>query len=546
MTLHDLNVLIIEDDLELSESSEACLKETFHESFHTNNLVVSIKIFQDIFIDFILVNVDHPGLQGIKFVSLLKKKIPSFPIAAVSASTDETFLEKLDEWKIDRVVPHPLTPEKVNELIVDMKEEILAFAQQRPGRNIAEREQSLTAQEAIKEYFTGVNIELMKYDKEILSDKEMDFSIMKSFVFTAYNNLKSIDFNITFDERLKLANKKLDRAINLKKSLEAKTAKSIEDNYEVIFLMNQVPYVKLHKEREQRKESIYKSSARQEQLAKKMDLLKLDMKKLSPDSPAFAQMDTEYKRLHKENTDLIHAIREEKDRVEAISEQIDLFKAEHFADFKAVYLQEVGHISTDVNKTLNVLMYHFDKELWRVARKSRMIKEHFKEAKIQGLFSSRTYSKYYTKNIDINLASENMRKLMKYLDKYSKENQIAVAIVGNDTEWIQKAKEVTEKIDSAIKVVGYLNPELFISQYEAHHFDILIVDLESRGFNGIEFIKEFQKKVGDKTANMTFCLNLPSASYPVSKIDRTSITIYDFFHRQMSRDEIAEKMIGIL
>ena len=80
----------------------------------------------------------------------------------------------------------------------------------------------------------------------------------------------------------------------------------------------------------------------------------------------------------------------------------------------------VDEIKYDIIDTLNVLAYRFDKELWRSAKRSKPVQKFFIEARIEGLYSSKTYMKYYINKLDIKKAGENTVKLMRYIEQYNK------------------------------------------------------------------------------------------------------------------------------
>ncbi|GAB6045843.1 hypothetical protein JCM11957_14410 [Caminibacter profundus] len=54
-----------------------------------------------------------------------------------------------------------------------------------------------------------------------------------------------------------------------------------------------------------------------------------------------------------------------------------------------------------LEKIINVKLYYFDKLLWYNASKSNLIVEFFNKSNINGDFSTKTFIKYFLKNIDM-------------------------------------------------------------------------------------------------------------------------------------------------
>jgi len=54
-----------------------------------------------------------------------------------------------------------------------------------------------------------------------------------------------------------------------------------------------------------------------------------------------------------------------------------------------------------LEKIINVKLYYFDKLLWYNASKSNLIVEFFNKSNIDGDFSTKTFIKYFLKNIDM-------------------------------------------------------------------------------------------------------------------------------------------------
>jgi len=545
LKLNDLNLLYIDDILGYTDNLDVLFDKTFHETIQSENFVDHLKIFKEIFIDLIIVNIDDESLGGIKFINLIKKNAPDFPVIALSRKEPEKLADSLNEIGVDLLLHRPIETTAFKELLSLHEVEILSFANNREKRNIKDLDRSLEAEEAIKLYFKSVVTELMKYDRDIPVDRKMDFSIMKSFLFTAYNNLKALDLQILNDS-LKIAKKKLDMAISLKEKMDKKTASSIEENYETIFLIKQIPYVNALQDLEESKEKIYKLLSEQKMLSKKIDTLKLSLKHTNEKNPDYGQMKNALNNLSKQHVDTIHSVRTLKDKSEGILQKLDEYRDKNYEEFKTTYLAFVGEIKEDISDTLNVLAYRFDKELWRSAKKSKPIQKFFYEARIEGLYSSKTYMKYYVGKLDISKAGEATAKLIRYIEKYNKKNPINIAVLGDEPEKVQRFKEIIEKIDFSIKVIGYLDPNKMVDQFKTYRFHLVIMDYSVSSTTAPKIIEALHKIYKTEVKETQFCINTFNIPLKTAETASQNLPFEIFFNNSANPVDLQTKVMQIL
>ena len=546
LKLNDLNVLYIDDILGYTEGVESLLQEKFHEVFHSESFIDHIKIFKEIFIDLIIVNIDDESFGGVKFINLIKKNSPDFPMIALSSENDKSKLdEKIFSLDLAHAVQKPVAKDILDQTIRSMETEIVDFASCREKRSVKTLERSLEADEALSFYFKSVVAELMKYDRDIPTEKKMDFSVMKGFLFTAFNNLKSLDMNI-LDDSLKVAKKKLDMAVTMKEKMDKKTASSIEENYEIIFLMKQMPYVQALNELEEVKEKIYKLLSEHKVYEKKIEATKKELQGKGTKTPGYDKLKESLNAMSKANVDIIHEVRALKDKSEAIHEKMEEYREKHFEDFKTAYIAYVDGIKSEISDTLNVLAYRFDKELWRSAKKSKAVHKFFYEARIEGLYSSKTYMKYYTSKLDIKKAGEQTAKLIRYIEQYNKKNPINIAVLGSEMDMVQRAKEAIEKIDSSIKVIGYLDPKKLIENYKTYAFTLVLLDLVIEGVSAGSVIKTLQKAYPKELKDAVFCINVPPGKLLAAENAIKGLDVPIHFNDSRSASELQNRIMKIL
>ena len=545
LQLKDLNLLYIDDVLSFSNELEEFLAEHFHQVIHSETFIDHVKIFKEIFIDLIIVNVDNEKYGGVKFVNLIKKNASGFPIIALSKHHPDSIATLLNDLNILHTLPKPCDLSEIKTVIDRIKNETETFANERINRNIENLDRSLDSKEALQEHFKLVITELMKYDRNIPPEKKMNFSIMKGFLFTAYNNLKSLDINIQ-NESLKIAKRKLDMAIGLLDKMDKKTASTIEESYKTIYLMKQLPYVKDFRQLEENKEKIFKAMSEQKVLQKKVEKLQREANVLSNRDPEQDAIKSKLHQLNKSNVDLIQKIRTLRDSNETIYGRMHEFSEKNFEAFQTDYKSFVDEIKEDIVDTLNVLAYRFDKELWRSAKRSKPVQKFFTEARIEGLYSSKTYMKYYISKLDIKKAGDNTTRLIRYIEQYNKKNPVNVAIIGDDMEKIQRIKTLTEKIDNSVNAIGFLDPKRLIETFKITPYDLVVMEFSVSKISSFSIAKTIAKAYPTQSKETVFFITIPSGklSYAESAVKEIPATI--MFNHTINPADLQEKIMMLL
>jgi hypothetical protein len=335
-------------------------------------------------------------------------------------------------------------------------------------------------------------------------------------------------------------------AMTLKEKMDKKTASSIEESYEIIFLIKQIPYVTAQNELEETNAKIFKLLGEQKLLSKKIDAVKFSLKHCNEKSPDFTLQKTTLNALSKQHVDTIHAVRSLKDKKDEILVKMEAFREKHFEAFKAVYLTFVGEIKGDIEDTLNVLAYRFDKELWRSAKRSKPIQKFFYEARIEGLYSSKTYMKYYTGKLDISKAGEATARLIRYVEKYNRKNPINIAVLGEDPEKVQRFKEIIEKIDLSIKVIGYLDPDKTIDQFKTYRFHLIVMDYSLGSTTAVAIIEKMKKIYQSEIKETLFCINTFNISTKAAQSAAANLDFDIFFNNSANPVDLQTKVMQIL
>ena len=360
-------------------------------------------------------------------------------------------------------------------------------------KEISEIAVDKTVTECVDEFLQPYIQKLEDYVYYSRAEKKVKYLLMKRFLFTAFNNLVEMDLEMS-SKQVMDAKKKLTYVQNYYENLSFQINKPVDINYEAIFLAKQTSFMAVLREQQTKRKTseLYKQRAKQAET--KMAEIKDKALKFPPSSQNHAALMSEYRKLNGSYTDYIHNMALLRDEANALSEFINNFKNEYKLKFAKVFTTLGEKLLNTIIDILDGLAYEFDNTLWEEARRSKVVKSFFENAQIQGGFSSKTYLKYYLKNISKdskNKAHQELRKLLEYLENVSSKK---IFILGNDADRIAEDRYMLEGIDRNFSVFGAVDVEKFLAEYKRREFDLLVIDYNLRNYNSIDLIKDFWRR----------------------------------------------------
>lgn len=545
--LDSLNALYLDNLDNVSESIESRLETIFSLSNYAPDFLEGIKIFKETRTDFAIINMDDESVEGAKFLKLIKSKHPNFPTMLISGKSESELSKILKSIRVDAIVQPPVDEQNLAARIDGIKPKILKFAEtNEPADKQDDLKKSLSIEESIDVFFKKTLVELTRYDKNDKFNRKMDFSIMKTFLYTAYNNFREMDPAFE-DEQMSQAKQRLEEAVKMQYDMERRIGYAIETNYENIFLKKQIPYVEMIEEFEATKAKIEKARNEMGFFTKQMEDIREKIKKYPKNSPEYSQMERDYKRANGKHVDRVHTVKESQEKINLIDEQMNDFRKAHFDDFKKVFYEKTEVIKIDVKNALDILAYKFDKNIWRRAKKSRNIREFYAQARIKGLFSSKTYLEYYVGNLDTKTVGAQNAKLVKYLNEYNTTNKLNVAILGTDSSDVSQDKEYLEAIDPIIKAHGFVNDDQLIKKFgPANYYQVIIVYYDLGRLTAFHFIKKFKETHGEDFDAVTFVLKYGTTTKKSDFMNAVSFGFKHFIQMNTPRDSYAQLMLDAL
>jgi len=244
------------------------------------------------------------------------------------------------------------------------------------------------AKEFIENYFSKLkevnNFHLSMLKGYGFKKPTINYILLKPFIDNAISFLSKID-----DKLLNGLLLKLYRDV---KSLEEFYSQLKEKTKypEVIFYqeyLETIPeYRKLRDEYENQKALL-------EELNSKIQRYEEQLKRLNKD-------DEQYKKTNRMYVDSLHKYSKIKENFENVKNRLKIFEDAKRNEFLKEFEKTRDEELSKLEEILNIKLFYLDKLLWDKAKKSFDIKKFFSQANIDGDFSTKTFIKYFLKNID--------------------------------------------------------------------------------------------------------------------------------------------------
>ncbi len=545
MELKELNVLYMENDLDTLDEVLSVVEARFHECYISAAFEESVRLFKDAYVDLLIANLDKPELGNLKFITYIKQKVPAFPVIVLTARSKEAIQKELGSIRVDAILPLPIDLDRLREALGTLEEQVIAFADNREDRQQAKNPQSsLGVSEAIDSYFNLIASEANGSDDMRPGERRLNYTLMRDFLYTAYNQFRALDSNLEND-KLKEARWQLEKGAKLQLAFTRKTSGSIEAIYEDIFLLKQVPYLQLRDEFETLRTRLDQLRGNLGTLTSQLESAKEELK-LAKDPDTKEEKRKLLKQLNARHVDTVHAISESKERLDVISKEMQTIWESHIEEFKEVFRKKSSDLKHELSDLLGLLAYRFDRALWQRAKHSEAIRNFFSEANIKGVLSSKTFLKYYVANVDVKMAGEKLKKLIKYLDEYTRTHKIPIALIGSDHYEIPRLRTLIEQVDPMLKVHVVTSTDALMRMHEKEPFELIVSLYELPGrSNALLLYEQFKARFGEQSQATGFAIALPKSQSAIQTKART-LGIRHFFYPEMNAEQVAKKMLDIL
>ena len=345
-----------------------------------------------------------------------------------------------------------------------------------------------------KKYFNVIN----KYQSYLNSPKTLPYKKIKRFIFTAYNNLVEIDTNIN-DKHLLSVKNSLEELEFYYDSLIGDIKYPSEILLDKIFLKKQLEFQSINKKFEVNKKIISENLSKSKSLEGKIKQLEIELKSLSPKSDIYIQKEAELKGYKKNYVDLIDKAQTLKDENATLIKDIVLFKEFYKELFKDIFIKKTKMLSKVLIKELDSIAYECDTILWKNAKASKAIQHFFKDAKIEGSYSTKTFMKYYLKNLNTEKMNNKDNELVEIFNELKLLSKSVVIYNKNRSH----AREITLEIenldhDTDVKIFNIFKEFILYIKENSTFIDIIILHIEENIVGSISKIMPIFSKLGIK------------------------------------------------
>ena len=252
------------------------------------------------------------------------------------------------------------------------------------------------------------------------------------------------------------------------------------------------------------------------------------------------------KKVKRQYADLSFELYSFRDEVQALARIRNEFEQVFFERFGEILKENIKALEKGLLNILNHKAYSLDYDLWTKAKQSENIRQFFKVAKIDGGFSSKTYLKYFLKNLDENKSSEmqdDLRDILKYLEKITQKD---ILIIMNKEDEIEHFKYLVELADKDYVVKGFTRPFSALTYCHQRDFDLILIEYSMIDMDAIEFLEDFKYELPQKVDKTKFGIFLDNPTK--GEILRFhKIDIKPFFIPKGVQDiEFEEKVLSVL
>ncbi|MDA7818525.1 hypothetical protein N9A28_10075 [Sulfurimonas sp.] len=269
--------------------------------------------------------------------------------------------------------------------------------------------------EALDKYFSSISSIIGKENKSVGEKKQIDYFLSKRFLMTAYNNLRCFDPSIHEHKSITEKLQEVDKLQNAYYNLNDKDNVP-EMAFEIIFLRSQEEYNQFvsDKEKYERQLSVFKNQ--DSSLIVEIKNIEDEIKKYKDNESKRSLLENELKPLKGKYVDGVEEIASLNEKLENMEDIKSVYTEKYYQAF----VDELATLSVEYKKVLATILNHkageLDDLIWENASKSKLIREYFCDAGIDGEYSTKTYLNYYINTLDKNKLGSEHKELTKFLN----------------------------------------------------------------------------------------------------------------------------------
>lgn len=348
--------------------------------------------------------------------------------------------------------------------------------------------ETVTPKGVIDDYFGSVFQSLRPYRYFNDAQYGIDFTILRRFLLTTYNNLIEIDRDL-YQTELTNIHKHLLILSDIYDGFKQKS-KFVNQAFHELFLNRHHEYSAARNKLESNLESIgrYEVLVRIAETAMKKLLHILE--KTPSNSLNYPIIQKKLKSARAKVSDAIHNKRELEEENFQLAQFLEVIVQENEENFREIFMTQAKVFDQKIVLLLNKAAYVFDVELWQKARKSKQIRNYFKRSNIKGQLTSFTYLKYYLQSLNSEKLSDEHKALFKIIPYLQSLQHRSLLYLSADIDNAMRLKSTVTALNKMIEIETTLDYDTALSRIIKKTPDFLFVDKNAEFMKLIKMLNE--------------------------------------------------------
>jgi len=308
---------------------------------------------------------------------------------------------------------------------------------------------TITIERVISHYIYTINDNLKIFSHYDHFSGTIDFLKLRRFLITTCNTLVELVLELKKTAITDMLNEltSLSKIYDSFRQRSQQTKRAFYD----LFLNQHDEFVKAEKRLEANKMAIVKHVSNISIAETAISKLEAILKRVSKDSQTYPIIQKKLKKRRTIASDEIHHKKILETENIGLVQFIEMIINENEESFTLKYKIQAKIIDKRIVDLLNKVAFKFEDLLWREARDSKVIRNYFKESKIQGKLCSLTYLKYYLQSLDNQKLSQTHKDLVNLIPYLEMLHRRSVLYFSSDIDNALRLKSGINSIDKYIE-----------------------------------------------------------------------------------------------
>lgn len=383
------------------------------------------------------------------------------------------------------------------------------------------REESITVtlnlSTAVANYFAMIKEHINRRIGYKKVKGRLNYIVARRFIWTTFNNLTEIDLNIV-TPRIKSLSLDLKIMSSVYNDFNSKT-KYPQIAFEEVFLSCQAEYKKIREGAEYLIERINLLQHNEKVLDGKRRVKKEELDKKIK-SEEFDVLKNELKSLNGAYVDVVHMMAELDEKYKNDLRLLHAFEQEYREDFYQIFAKKAKEYKKDLLEIMDAQAYIVDSQLWQEAKKSKLIKIHFKKSSIVGDLNTKTYLKYYLGTLDSAKVVGDSKQLFELYDHLVMTQKDYAMIVVSSAQDAMEYESSIKKLNKAYNIKSFIDEKSAIKWAMNNSVKVLILEDLLKTTNAATFLKVYHNNILTRP-NIILIGDKPkfsSADYTINKL----------------------------